>query len=369
MQFDMVLEGGGAKGMAFIGAFQELKARGHSYGRLVGTSAGALVASFIACGFEPTQLRQMVGRRDAEGHILFADVFDIPKPITPEQLDASEFAQAFVKLDLPLLPPSIEQRLNRGVLNALRKTSWFRQFFSFVEWGGFYEGNRNVEWYCGMLNELKPGLADATLDDLHKMNGVDLTLVASDIDGQRMLSLNHRTAPGCPVAWAVRMSQGIPLLWQEVRWKASWGKYMGRDITGHAIVDGGVISNFPIHLISQDLKEVIEIMGDEDPQAIPNLGLLIDESLWAPEWGEPKREEKRKSLFEGPLNRVGGIINAMMGARDQAVIDQCMKNNEVCRIPAAGYGTTDFDMSPERFDALLDAARRALGEYLDSRGV
>jgi hypothetical protein len=40
------------------------------------------------------------------------------------------------------------------------------------------------------------------------------------------------------------------------------------------------------------------------------------------------------------------------------------------RLPAAAYGTTEFDMSPARRDALVGAGRTAMGAYLDApRGL
>ena len=50
MQYDLVFEGGGAKGMAFVGAYQEFVGRGHTCGRLLGTSAGAITAAAVAAG-------------------------------------------------------------------------------------------------------------------------------------------------------------------------------------------------------------------------------------------------------------------------------------------------------------------------------
>ncbi len=47
MDFDLVFEGGGAKGMVFVGAMQEFEARGHKCGRLLGTSAGAITATLL----------------------------------------------------------------------------------------------------------------------------------------------------------------------------------------------------------------------------------------------------------------------------------------------------------------------------------
>lgn len=47
---DLVLEGGGVKGIALVGAIAEMEARGHRFGapaRIAGTSAGAIVGSLL----------------------------------------------------------------------------------------------------------------------------------------------------------------------------------------------------------------------------------------------------------------------------------------------------------------------------------
>ena len=51
MQYDLVLEGGGAKGMAFVGAMREFEAAGHTIGRIIGSSAGAITAVSLAAGY------------------------------------------------------------------------------------------------------------------------------------------------------------------------------------------------------------------------------------------------------------------------------------------------------------------------------
>ncbi len=45
---DLVLEGGGVKGIGLVGAILELDAAGYSVSRVAGTSAGAIVASIVA---------------------------------------------------------------------------------------------------------------------------------------------------------------------------------------------------------------------------------------------------------------------------------------------------------------------------------
>ena len=43
-----VFEGGGAKGIVFLGALEAMEAHGHTFGQLVGTSAGAISATLVA---------------------------------------------------------------------------------------------------------------------------------------------------------------------------------------------------------------------------------------------------------------------------------------------------------------------------------
>jgi predicted acylesterase/phospholipase RssA len=159
------------------------------------------------------------------------------------------------------------------------------------------------------------------------------------------------------------MSMSIPFVWQEVVWRKEWGRCCGRELVGHAIVDGGVLSNFPIHLLSTDLAEVIEMMGEADPFAIPNLGFLIDEELAVEGCPPPPRS----GAAPKPLRRMSRLIDTMLNAHDRQIIERCVKNDEVCRLPAAGYGTAEFDMSPARFDALVEAGRRAARAYFDQR--
>src|SRR5919106_1773431 len=48
LRADLVLEGGGVKGIALVGAVSRLVAEGYSFPRVAGTSAGALVAALLA---------------------------------------------------------------------------------------------------------------------------------------------------------------------------------------------------------------------------------------------------------------------------------------------------------------------------------
>jgi predicted acylesterase/phospholipase RssA len=237
----------------------------------------------------------------------------------------------------------------------------FRQLFGFVECGGLFSGRTFVEWLHEKLldHDVPRG---ATIGQMHALKGCDLSLVATDTTDRRMLVLNHRTAPDVPVAMAVRMSMSIPFVWREVVWQKEWGTYMGADITGAKIVDGGVLSNFPIDLVACTDERIRKIMGDRvDPNASHNLGMLIDENLDVP--GIDCKVPRENPLRT--VRRIQRMVDTMTGARDGALIAEY--SAEICRLPAKGYGTTEFDMPKPKIDALVEAGRVAMRAHLASR--
>ena len=57
---DLVLEGGGVKGIALVGAISVLEERGYQFRRVAGTSAGAIVGSLVAAGARAAELEEIM---------------------------------------------------------------------------------------------------------------------------------------------------------------------------------------------------------------------------------------------------------------------------------------------------------------------
>jgi len=57
---DLVLEGGGVKGIALVGAISVLEERGYEFRRVAGTSAGAIVGSLVAADARAAQLEEIM---------------------------------------------------------------------------------------------------------------------------------------------------------------------------------------------------------------------------------------------------------------------------------------------------------------------
>jgi predicted acylesterase/phospholipase RssA len=273
-------------------------------------------------------------------------------------------------VDLPFVPAPVEGRLDDLLLERMAASPRLRNLLSFIERGGWYAADAFVLWLQRMLNTGQDGdrprnYGDMTLAEFFAATGRELSLVAADTTDSRMLVLNHRTAPDLPVVYAARMSMSVPLLWQEVIWRPEWGKYRGRDLTGHAIVDGGLLSNFPIELYLSGDPQVTAVMGEKRAGSV--IGFLIDETLPVPDAPPPPSAQPAPSVLTEarPVQRLKELANTATQAHDKAVIDAF--EDLVVRLPAKTYGTTEFDMTDDRRAAIIGAGKAVTETYLDER--
>lgn len=344
-----MFEGGGAKGLALSGAVSALLGSGHALGRLVGTSAGAITATNLAVGYAPEEILAGSTAKAPDGRPIYTSFADTPA-LTDEELRDS----ALYRVVSHLVP--LGSRADEALARVATHLPEVASLALLAEKGGLHRGDGFLTWMRDCLEARGAGLGSATLGELFLRTGRDLSVVATDVTSRRMLVLNHRTAPGVPAVWAVRMSMSIPFYWTEVRWDGAWGAYLGRDLRGHAIVDGGVVSNFPLHLLTdREDADVRAVMGD-GPAADAVVGLYLDPELPVPGASEPTPP----TALSG---RIASLLDTLLSARDNAAFDA--HADRVVRLPVKGYGTTEFDMGPARVRALYDAGAAAMRAWLD----
>lgn len=424
MQYDLVFQGGGAKGMAFVGAMQEFEARGHSIRRLVGTSAGAINAALIAAGYTAGEMGEALNEQDAEGRPIFESFM---KALSLEDIESLKVENSLSRNIIDLVTQSllgsneddqgdsseqnsfvdVLQKLNtidavdavHILLTALSLTpfvdtgwpDWLKahagSIYSLVERGGFFSAEMFVEWLERKLNEKDERFGGATLGAFYKMTGKDVSLCVTDITGGKLLVLNHRTAPDLPLIWAVRMSMSIPLVWEPVTWQSTWGTYReGHNetvLTDHLIVDGGALSNFALRLTTSAGPAVRAVMADNpditDAELVrfnaqaPTVGFMLDGTIEVPGIDAPDASESQGASIitwfnenSPKANLVTVLLNTLetlMVGNDNFVI--ASQEDAICRLPVGGIGTLEFDMSPQRKQALIAAARQATKEFFD----
>ena len=307
---DLVFEGGGLKGIALVGAYSVLEERGYRPQNVAGTSAGAIVAALLAAGYTAAELRQTIMECD----------FNSLKDRAGEDW-------------LPIFPRIVSILKDRGI----------------------YEGKAFLEWMGGLLD--KKGVR--TFGDLVRRPEAEpryrykLQVMVSDLTEQRLLVLPkdaHLLGIEDPdelsVALAVRMSMSIPLFFEPV-------SFTNPETGGeHLIVDGGMLSNFPLWLFDA-----------EKPQW-PTIGVKFIE------------EDPRAPL--APLGSHGGVfefvdyarslVETMMEAHDRFYLEESDFDRTIA-IDALGVGTTEFDLPEERAMDLYDSGRAGTEEFLTHKWV
>lgn len=361
-KLDVVFEGGGARGLALNGAVAGLEKHGFSWGRLIGTSAGAITATLSALGYNAEELRQVSLERLPSGASRMTRFLGVPSGFSDAELEGSLIGQAFAEIDLPLIPRAAEQRVENLAMRSLLHADLFAHAFSFIERGGLCSADGFLEWLKERLEAKGAGTSTMTMAEYFQRTGVDLSLIASDTSARELVILNHRTAPALPVIHAVRMSMSIPFLWPEVSWQDAWGTYRGQSVSGHTYVDGGLVSNFALRFLVSSEAWVGEVMGGPPDPERNVLGLTLDGSL--PVQGTPGA--LTRNVHSKTLDRIERIFETALGGSD--ALEKDNHRPLVCRLPTSGYGTLEFSMNPERISALMDTATRAVEQWLAGRG-
>lgn len=367
MEYDLVFEGGGAKGIAFAGALQAFERHGHKPRRVIGTSAGSITACLVAAGYSSQEILDVLNERTPDGLPRFVSFMDTPTIY--EDVIVKDQLGLWLRTELnnPIIPDIIEPIVD-NLIESLVKQDFFRHLISLLLWGGWYAGDEFIIWMQEKLDAGSRTLANSTLLEFHQKTGKDLSVIASDLTGKEMLVLNHRTAPSLPTVWAVRMSMSAPFAWQEVIWRKEWGSYRGRDLVDHRVVDGGLLSNFPISLFVATDNNIDEIMG-EGTQSEQVIGLLIDEALEVPGAGDPPTQSlsapgflNQIDLVEAMMVRIHGLAETVLSAHDKAMLSTYQ--SLICHLPAKGIGTLEFGMVPARMEAVKRAGEIAMEAFL-----
>lgn len=315
LKCDAVFEGGGVKGIGLVGAISAVQKAGYEFVNIAGTSAGAITASLLAVGYSGEEI----------GSIL-------------QTLDYNNFKDESLldKLGLP-----------GKVLNTV---------FEY----GIYKGDFFESWLEGLLQaKKKTTFGDIRIDNpSHEKYQYKFQAIASDITAKRLLVL-----PGdlsyfgydpdkFSISRAVRMSMSIPIFFEPFILTDSLGKQ-------HYIVDGGVLSNYPVWLLDD---------GTSDPEW-PTFGFKLTEPDNRTLKGPTQKSETTILAF------LEAIAGTMLDAHDNYHISishgdyqrtiSIPTNIEIDGIKKQ-INTTDFDITREESDALFDNGLRAAEKFLST---
>jgi NTE family protein len=193
MLINAIFEGGGIKGLAYVGVMRFLEKRGFRFNKVGGTSIGAVFASLIAAGYNSFELEEIIN--DFNLNIITA----------------------------------IRGNQASKIVNGIKH----RGYYSLV----------NFEKYLASLHKAKN---KTVFGDVKRGEEYLLKMICSDWKKRKQVVLPdgliaYGYDPDCfPIAKAVAMSCSLPLVFRPY--------HLGE----HLFLDGGVVNNFPITLFKDD---------------------------------------------------------------------------------------------------------------------
>jgi NTE family protein len=285
---DAVFEGGGVKGIAFIGALSEMEAAGYIWEKLAGTSAGAIVAALLAAGYSSEELR-----------VIFTQM-NYHRMLRPKGLGT-----------VPVIGPAYDLLFHKGL----------------------YPADPLESFVAELLRKKKI----RTFGDLPPEK---LRIIASDITEGKMLILpDDLTSFGIdpltfPIARAVRMSSSIPYFFQPFILK--------RRNVSHYIVDGGLLSNFPVWLF--DVEGI---------PRWPTIGFRLHD----------QNHDHEYAHISGLITFSKALIKTMLEAHDRMYVKKAQAVRTIF-IQGLGVKATEFDLSEKKRMELYVSGQAAAREFL-----
>lgn len=204
---NLVLEGGGMKGLAYAGAIEVLDSLEITpqIERIAGTSSGAMNGLMVALGYTGREIRQ---------------------------LNLNTKFSKYNQVGVPLI----------SGISRLRKTY------------GYYKTDRLIE-DLGKIVQAKGYSQDITFAELHELRLAgkpvkDLFITGANLTDQKIEIFSHETYPQMRVLDAVRISISIPVYF-EALFVTPTGQIINKkeaDSTTKVMVDGGILDNYPFYV-------------------------------------------------------------------------------------------------------------------------
>ncbi|MDQ2086849.1 patatin-like phospholipase family protein [Herbivorax sp. ANBcel31] len=349
---NLILSGGGVKGIAYIGALEEFERRGWNFLNIAGVSAGSIVGTILASGYSAHSLRGILNNFNFEK----VKGSDIVRRI-PMVSDYIHFFQDQRSLQEDMNPFLFMERLNKDYKHNLGEPNFFdmrsgivKKIIKFCKQGYLFDGDYIEEWIYGILRkrgirtfgDLRGGLSDRVNPNGYKMRMTAVDATRGKIvvlpDDMEFYGINP---DNLEVAKAVRMSTSVPFVFKPVHVKRIENNIQ----IDHNFVDGGVFDNFPFWLIDSKTRYVNR-WGH--PFNIPSIGMKLE----------------GKKSFHGlnPFNILKNIISSIY---DIGVPENVSFNEKnIIKINTSNISFLDFDLSDDELDYLMKYGYKSAKKFL-----
>jgi len=325
---NLVFEGGGVKGIAYVGAMEVLESKGilKNIRRVGGTSAGAINALLFGLHYSNKETKQILGALD------FRKFLD----------DSWGFIRDSERL--------------------------IKEF-------GWYKGIYFRDWAADLIRQ-RTGNSESTFKDVfdqkERKGFRDLYVIGTNLSTRFSEVFSYEHTPRMPVAEAVRISMSIPLFFAAKR-----------SLRGDVYVDGGVLDNYPVKLFDRkkylDERDIgvhssqpkyyekhnreLKKTGKDISPYVYNtetLGFRLDSASEIAVYRD--QAEPPQNTIDDFFSYAWGLIETIM----ESQASQHLHSDDWQRtvyIDTLGVKTTEFDLDEGKKKALVKSGREHTAKY------
>lgn len=325
---NLVFQGGGVKTFAYRGALEVLEKQGilPQIERVAGTSAGAMLATLVSF------------------RLSVEETFRVFSTLEFARIPGLRTARDLLGETPEFIAPYLDRLTgNADALNRL------------VTRYGWYSTGYARTWIQETIAAYCDGNGLATFADFRARGFRDLYVVATNISQHTTAIFSALHTPDAPVAHALVLSQSIPLFFEALQFD---GKDFG---SGDFYADGGVLSNYPIHLF------------DDAPfqQASRWFMTGVNWETLGCRLYTPKDCITEARPITGFIQYIEHLLEATLEAQEVAYDDNRVDHQRTINISNCCVQATDFEVRPEagneQYAQLLTSGREAaeafLGDY------
>ncbi|MBA42526.1 MAG: hypothetical protein CMF62_00765 [Magnetococcales bacterium] len=297
---NLVLEGGGVKGVAYCGALEVLDEKGilKKIKNYAGTSVGAIITTLLAVGYDIDELKD--------------EIMDL------------DFG-SFLDDKIGIIRDCYHLLHDYGVCSG-------KVFFDKI----------------GELIEKKTGDKNFTFWQLKCKYNKKLVLVGTDCENSKPVYFWFGATPTMPIRDAVRISMSIPYIFQPIHHK-------NKD-TDMIFVDGGLSDNYPIEVFDGDYPEDPYARTNLAPENSKTIGLkLITNNLKPIEFGE-----RCLNKIDSFMSFNTALLETMMSVNERSHIHPGYWERSV-KIEVPIIPITKFHISDKLKEELIKCGR--IGAY------
>ncbi len=319
---NLVFEGGGVKGIAYVGAMKVLEKEDilKNIKRVGGTSAGSINAVLFASGYSNQETLEILS-----------------------DLDFNNFKDD-----------------SWGVLRDMQR---LREEY------GWYRGSFFREWIAELLKK-KTGSSNITFKALQEHSKKSLYVYASNLSTQFGEVYSPEHTPRMRVVDAVRRSMSIPFFFRAIR-----------DDRQDVFVDGGAINNYPVKLFDREkyledknllripkyYEEENNLLAVKLPQSSryiynkETLGFRLDSAREIGIFRDG--QEPQHTQIEHFLDYTMQLIKTVLSIQNSQHLHEDDWHRTIY-IDSLGVGPTEFDLKDTQKKALVISGQKSTEEYL-----